>query len=49
MKHLIVMLLFAFNDEKEARKILREGNAKEIDKDFMVPFHVIEDRIKILF
>lgn len=37
------------NDEKAARKILREGKAKEIDKDFMVPFHVMEDRIKALF
>ena len=37
------------NDEKEARKILREGKAKEIDKDFIVPFHVMEERIKALF
>lgn len=37
------------NDEKEARKILREGKAKEVDKDFIVPFHVMEDRIMVLF
>lgn len=42
-------IFLPLNDEKEARKILREGKTKEIDNDFIIPFHVMEDRIKTLF
>lgn len=36
------------HDENEARRILREGKIKGISNDFKVPFHVMEERIKIL-
>lgn len=36
------------HDENEARRILREGKIIETSNDFKIPFHVMEERIKIL-
>ena len=36
-------------NEEEAREIMLKNNYKEVSNSFRIPFHVMEDRIKILF
>lgn len=36
-------------NEEEAREIMLKNNYKEVSNSFQIPFHVMEDRIKILF
>lgn len=36
-------------NEEEAREIMFKNNYKEVSNSFQIPFHVMEDRIKLLF
>ena len=36
-------------NEEAAREIMFKNNYKEVNNSFQIPFHVMEDRIKLLF